>query len=75
MTNFVHATEYDVHMYAKIQDLIIIDFYKQIHQVLISWNFIQGNNVQQIHQAHSVDLLKRIHTNFTSQFLDISTNF
>jgi hypothetical protein len=36
MTNFVHATEYDVHMYAKIQDLIIIDFYKQIHQVLIS---------------------------------------
>jgi hypothetical protein len=68
MTNFVKATGYDVHMYAKIQNLIIYRFftnkYIKFWSLEILYKAIMYKNG--FGQAHCVDLLKRIHTNFTS---------
>jgi hypothetical protein len=61
MRDFIKANEYDAHMHAKFGFLGIF------HGAIIhKYRFGQGQ---------SVDLLKRIHTKITWQFLDIPSSF
>jgi hypothetical protein len=62
MTNFVQSMEYDVHMYAEIQELIIYRFF--INKYIKFWSLkilykviLYKNGVG---QAHCVDLLERV---------------
>jgi hypothetical protein len=46
MNNFVQATKYDMHMYAKLEYLDIYSFCNEILQAWSCNNFTEGNNVK-----------------------------
>jgi hypothetical protein len=46
MRYFIQATEYDMRMHAKFQDLILYIFFNKFLQHLNSWNFMQRYNAQ-----------------------------
>jgi hypothetical protein len=77
MRDFIKATEYDAHMHAKFEDLILSKFFVKKYFKFGFLGIFHGAIIHKyiFGQGQSIYLLKRIHTKFILHFSELSTNF